>query len=199
MQKESIDMIETTSVVQPKTEQAKSKAKETAGIELALPNVGSAADAALAAALGYCAQKTGVGSSDAALKLQAGDRGARVYFEFGLAAQVAELLGGLDDEIQAVYLYDDEATADDLALGEVVPTLIHLIVHARRKTSALESLIVGLSRAVVQSYGRLFDRPQLRHLLDVQVMDNAELDAGTGMGLLMSSLHHRPSLVWKRE
>jgi hypothetical protein len=199
MEEEIVPMIKTIPATQPATAKSAGEAKEAAGLELALPNVASAADAALAAALGFCAQKKQVGSSDAALKLlKAGDRGAREYFQYGLAMQVAELLGGLDDEVQAVYLYDDEATPDDSALGEVIPTLIHLIVLARRKTSALDSLIVGLGRAVVQSYGRLFDKPQLRHLLDVQVVDNSELDAGTGLGALMSSLHHRPSLVWKR-
>jgi hypothetical protein len=193
-------MIKTVPTTQPTTSQPVSgEAREVVGLEFALPNAASAADAILAAALGFCAQKMHVGSSDAALKLlKSGDRGAREYFQYGMAAQVAELLGGLDDEIQAVYLYDDEATPDDAAFGEVVPWLIHLIVLANRKTSALDSLIVGLSRSVVQSYGRLFDKPQLRHLLDVQVMDNTELEAGIGMGALMSSLHHRPSLIWKR-
>jgi hypothetical protein len=186
---EAISMIKTISTTPP----------EVVNLEFALPNAGSAADAILAAALGYCAQKMQVGSSDAALKLlRRGDRSARDYFQYGMAAQVAELLGGLDDEVQAVYLYDDEATPDDAALGEVTPLLFHLIVLAKRKTSALDSLIVGLCRAVVQSYGRLFDKPQLRHLLDVQVIDNTELDARVGLGALMSSLHHRPSLVWKR-
>jgi hypothetical protein len=175
------------------------KQSEVANLEFALPNAGSAADAILAAALGSCAQKMQVGSSDAALKhLKRGDRTAGNYFQYGMAAQVAELLGGLDDEVQAVYLYDDEATADDAALGDVAPSLIHLIVLASRKTSALESLIVGLGRAVAQSYGRLFDKPQLQHVLDVQVMDTSELEARVGLGALMSSLHHRPSQVWKR-
>jgi hypothetical protein len=175
------------------------KPSEVANLEFALPNAGSAADAILAAALGSSAQKMQVGSSDAALKLlKRGDRTARDYFQYGVAAQVGELLGGLDDEVQSVYLYDDEATSDDVALGEVAPSLVHLIVLASRKTSALESLIVGLGRAVAQSYGRLFDKPQLQHVLDVQVMDTSELEARVGLGALMSSLHHRPSQVWKR-
>jgi hypothetical protein len=193
-------MIKTTPTTQPAISQpASGETREVIGLELALPNAASAADAILAAALGFCAQKKQVASSDAALKLlKSGDRAASEYFQYGLAAQVAELLGGLDDEVQAVYLYDDEATPDDAAFGEVRPSLVHLIVLAKRKTSALDSLIIGLSRAVVQSYGRLLDKPKLRHLLDVQVMDNTELDSRTGLGALMSSLHHRPSLVWKR-
>jgi len=193
-------MIKTVPTTQTATSRpASDEAREVVSLEFALPNAASAADAILAAALGFCAQRKQVGSSGAALKLlKCGDRGAMAYFQYGLVAQVAELLGGLDDEVQAVYLYDDEATSDDVAFGEVTPSLVHLIVLAKRKTSALDSLIVGLSRAVVQSYGRLFDKPQLRHLLDVQVMDNTELDAGIGLGAMMSSLHHRPLLVWKR-
>jgi hypothetical protein len=193
-------MMKTVPATQPATSQpASGQARETYNLEFALPNAASAADAILAAALGFCAQKKQVGSSDAALQLlKCGDRGAMEYFQYGLAAQAAELLGGLDDEVQAVYLYDDEATPDDAAFSEVTPSLVHLIVLANRKTSALDSLIVGLSRAVLQSYGRLFDKPQLRHLLDVQVMDNTELDTRVGLGALMSSLHHCPLRVWTR-
>ncbi len=176
-----------------------SEVKGATGLEFALPNAGSASDAILAAALGFCAQKMRLGSSDSALKLlKRGDRTARDYFHYGMAAQVAELLGGLDDEVQAVYLYDDEATPEDAAFGEAAPELIHLIVLTSRKTSALDSLLVGLGRAVAQSYGHLFDKPQLQHVLDMQVMDTAELEARVGLGALMSSLHHRPSRVWKR-
>jgi len=50
---------------------------EVVNLEFALPNAGSAADAILAAALGFCAQKMQVASSDAALKLlKQADRGA---------------------------------------------------------------------------------------------------------------------------
>jgi hypothetical protein len=37
------------------------------------------------------------------------------------------------------------------------PAAVHLIIR-KRKTSALDSLIIG-STAVVQSYGRLFEAP----------------------------------------
>jgi hypothetical protein len=172
---------------------------EAVNLEFALPNAGSAADAILASAIGFSTQKMQVSGSGAVMELlKRGDRTAMDYFHYGLAEQVAEFLGGLDDEVQAVYLYDDEATSEDAAFGEVAPSLIHLIVLARRKTGALDSLIVALCRAVVQSYGRLLDKPQLRHILDVQVVDNAELEAHVGLGALMSSLHHRPSRVWQR-
>lgn len=175
------------------------RSSDLADIEFALPNPENAARAILASAIEFCAQKMRLGSPEGAIELlRRGDRSAHDYLRYGLAAQVGEHLGALDAEVKAAYLYDDEATAEDMAFGEAAPSLIHMIVHARRKTGALDSLIVGLSRAIARHYGEVFDKPELRHLLDIQVTDDAEVEARTGLGALLNSLYHRPSPVWRR-
>jgi hypothetical protein len=38
----------------------------------------------------------------------------------------------------------------------------------------------------------------LQHLLDVQVVDDAEVEKRVGYGGLLFSLHHRPLKIWER-
>jgi hypothetical protein len=73
-----------------------------------------------------------------------------------------------------------------------------LIVWAKRKTSALDSLVEALNRALVQRYAELIGPSQLAHLLDVQVVNDADVDNRVGYGALLSSLRNRPIKVWER-
>ncbi len=105
----------------------------------------------------------------------------------------------MDGEVKAVYLYDYDATSEDACFGEMaVPPVLHLIVWAQRKTVALNSLAEALDRALVQNYAELMGAAQLAHLLDVQVVDDADVENRVGYGTLFSSLHYRPIQVWER-
>jgi hypothetical protein len=172
---------------------------EVMNVQFTLPDTREAADAALAAALGFCAQKMGLKGDEAVLRrLQTGDPETRGYFEYGLSKNLAEHISALDKEVEAVYLYQDEATPEDDAFGQAKPSLIHLIVWAQRKTSALSSLIAALERAMSQRYTELLGLPELTHLLDIQVVDDTEVKTRVGYGALLDSLYHRPLPVWKR-
>jgi len=167
---------------------------------LQLPDAASMAEAALAKSLEFCAQKMGFDSHQAVIDhLQRSDSTASSYCHYGLAKQVAEYLGALDDNVKAVYICDYDATPEDLCFGEATQaSLVHLIVWARRETGALNSLVAALGRALVQSYADLIGMRQLTHLLDVQVIDDADVKNRVGYGALLSSLHHRPIQVWER-
>jgi hypothetical protein len=158
------------------------------------------AKAALDKALRFCAQKLKLGDPHVTvLLLQQEDGVAYGYFYYDLAVHIAGYLGALDGETKAVYLYDYDATPEDDCFGEtVVPPLLHLIVWAQRKTVALNSLAEALDRALVQNYAELIGAPQLAHLLDVQVVDDADVKNRIGYGTLFSSLHYRPIQVWER-
>jgi hypothetical protein len=73
-----------------------------------------------------------------------------------------------------------------------------LIVWAKRKTSALDSLVEALNRALVQRYAELIGPSQLAHLLDVQIVNDADVKNRVGYGALLSSLRNRPIKVWER-
>ena len=165
-----------------------------------LPNAASTVEIALTQALQFCAQKMGVDGVQAVVDcLGQGDGAACQHCRYSIAKQVGESLGALDENVKAVYVVDYDATPEDICFGEATPTsLIHLIVWAERKTGALGSLVTALDRALARRYGDLTGRPQLSHLLDVQVIDDADVRNRVGYGALFSSLHHRPIQVWER-
>jgi hypothetical protein len=163
-------------------------------------DVTSLAEAILTQALEFCATKLNLESYETAVeRLQQGDNIAFSYWRYGLAKKGAEYLGEWDEGIKAVYIFDFEATPEDICFAEVTPDIIiHLIVWAQRKTAALNSLIGALDRALVRIHVELLHMPQLKHLLDVQVVDDRDVENRLGFGALFSSLHHRPLPVWKR-
>ncbi|MDY6878438.1 MAG: hypothetical protein SWK90_19845 [Chloroflexota bacterium] len=167
---------------------------------LRLPDAESTAEFVLTKMLKFCAQKTGVDDVSAVIDhLQQNDNTACQYCRYGMAKQVGESLGALDENIKAVYTLDYDATPEDLCFGETPQTLlVHMIIWAKRKTGALDSLVAALDRALAQKYGDLIGNHQLVHLLDVQVVDDADVQNRTGYGASLSSLHHRPIQVWER-
>jgi hypothetical protein len=173
---------------------------ESVGILLKVLDADGVAEATLAQALDCCAQEMRLDSSLAvADRLRQGDNVTYSYFHDSLVRQVAQLLGALDEEVKAVYIDEYDASPEDLCFGEAArTTVIYLIVWVRRKTSALSSLATALDRALAQCYANLIGTPRLTHLLEVQVIDDAEVKNRVGYGALLSSIHFPPTEVWKR-
>lgn len=168
-------------------------------VEFSLPNAATSAAAAMNTALDFTARKAKLAGIDAAVEeLREGNADARGYFEYALARELGEHLGALDDELQAVYLYNPEATPEDTVFAEHAPTLVHMVVWARRRTGALTALISALDRAVSDRYVQITGARSIQHLLDVQIVDDAEVKSLSGFGAMLTWLHNRPLLVWKR-
>lgn len=165
-----------------------------------LPDAASTAEDVLAKALEFAADKTGAINIDALAKqLQQGDVLAGQYANYGLARQIAEALGTMDETVRAVYAFQDGATPEDAVFGEQpLDMTVHLIVWVGRKTKALASLVQGLDRALVERYAELVCMPGLAHLLDVQLVDDTEVENRLGYAALLTSLHNKPILVWQR-
>jgi hypothetical protein len=105
----------------------------------------------------------------------------------------------LDENIKAVYVADYDATPQDICFGETAkPSPIHLIAWVERKTSALDSLVEALNRALVERYADMIGPSQLAYLLDVQAVDDADVKNRVGYGALLSSLRNRPIKIWER-
>ncbi len=151
-------------------------------------------------AMDYCAQKMALDNRQAVADyLRKNDRTAHGYVYYNLAEQAAEWLGTWDEDVKAVYIYDYDATPEDICFGEPAQSLLHLIVWAKRKTGALSSILAALDRALVHTYGELTGKRELAHLLDVSVIDDDEVKNSMGCGALLNSLHTRPVRIWERQ
>ncbi len=173
---------------------------ELSPLPLHLPDADSAVEDALARALEYAANKTGAAGRAAVLEALRRRNVTMVqYTTYGLACQLAETLGALDETVTAVYLFDAGAAGEDEVFGEPARDLtLHLIVWVERKTKALTALVNGLDRALVQAVSALQATPARPHLLDVQIVDTTEVQQRIGYGALLSSLHQRPLQIWQR-
>ncbi len=159
------------------------------------------AEGILAQALSYCAHKMGLdGPQTVVERLRQGDGVACGYCLYSVAKQVAEAFGSLDGTIRAVYTFDCDATPEDECLGEVArgTPLVHLLVWAQRKTAALRALVSMLDRALVRAYADVLGEERPTSLLDVQVIDDADVGRRSGYGALLGSMYHRPVQVWQR-
>ncbi len=166
---------------------------------LHLPDAESVARAAVAAALEYGMQKTGSRQEDALLGLRQGDGRMCGYFRYGLAKQVSEALGALDESIKAVYLLEYDATPEDTALCTAsLSAPLHLIIWAERRTGALDAAVSALDGAVARQVAALAQLPLLRRLLDVQVVDDASVEQRIGYGALLTSVRYPPLRLWSR-
>jgi hypothetical protein len=166
-----------------------------------LPDASSAAEHVVAQALGFCAHKMALGGPQAAVDaLRQGNCAAHRYCFYDMARQVAGSIGSLDEHVKAVYTLEYDATPEDLCFDEARrdAALIHLIVWTGRKTAAFDALVAALDRALIQACSELLGLDRLAHLLDVHVMDDADVERCTGYAALLSSIHHRPIQVWER-
>jgi hypothetical protein len=168
--------------------------------QLRMPDAGSTAKTALTDALKFCAEKMGLSSHAAVLEhLRKGDSRACDYCHYSIAKHVADSLGALDRNVKAVYVVDYDATPEDVCYGGTTQTSpIHLIVWVGRQTSALNSLTEALDRALVERFNEVIGTHHLVHMLDVQVVDDADVENRVGYGAMLTSLHQRPIQVWKR-
>jgi hypothetical protein len=162
-------------------------------------DVQDAAATMLEKALGYSVEKARVASRDAAVsRIVAGDVTITSYFHYSLAKQAAEYLGTWDQDAKAAYVFDYDATPEDVCFGEASRPLVHMVVWTERKTAALAALVSTLDRALVEQMAEVFHLESKEYVLDIQMVDNAEVATRTGYGALLASLQHGPIQIWGR-
>lgn len=164
------------------------------------PDPVSMAKEAIAQAAKFCTHMMGADSISTTLnQLRLGNSTANGYFSYGLAKQVADYLSAYDDDIQAVYMYDHDATPEDSCFGDAAGMqLVHLIVWSKRKTAAFASLVAALDRALIEEFASFAGVRPKAHMLDVQIIDDEDVNNRVGYGASLSSLNYRPIEVWKR-
>lgn len=166
---------------------------------LHMPNSASIAENVVESATEFCARRMGMAGRGAAVaRMQENDQCAREYCYYSIAEQVGSALGAMDQNVKAVYMFECEATAEDFCFGDAQYTpLLHLLVWTQRKTEALNALVAMLDRALALQFAEKVGPQDLKHLLDVQIIDDANVEERSGYGALLTSLHHRPIKVWE--
>jgi len=170
-------------------------------LSVQLTGMSAAGETILSQALSYCAAKMSLsGPQSAVERLCQGDGVASGYCLYCIAKQAAGTIGSLDENVRSVYTFDCEATPEDASLGEIAQgmPLLHLLVWTQRKTAALSALITALDRALAHAYADRLGVGRPAGLLDVQVVDDAQVGRRSGYGALLSSMYHRPVQVWQR-
>lgn len=163
------------------------------------PDADSTAENVLSLAFEYCAQKLRLESGQAALALlKQSQKTACQYCTYSIAQQLGLALSSLDETIKSVYIVDYDAAFDDSCFDQDAHLLpIHLLIWTGRKTRSLDALIDALDQAMTRHYADLVGI-SLPHLLDIQVVDDAEVENRIGWGALLTSIHQRPIQVWSR-
>lgn len=157
------------------------------------------AAAMLEQALAYCMEKAHLAGREAAVgQVVAGDMAVTGYFHYSLAKQTAAYLGVWDQDVQAAYVFDDEATPEDTCFGEVRQLLVHLLLRVERKTAALAALVAALDRALAEQMAAVLGVEGQEYVLDAQMVDGHEVANRIGYGALLQSLQRSPIQVWGR-
>ncbi len=165
------------------------------------PVPADAAQLMVSQAIAACMDNEREGTLDSLLEqLRRGDPATWSNCRMAVAQRVGEYLEACDDEVKAVYIYDNDwAPEDPLWSNGAEGPLIHLIVWAQPKTAALRALIAVLNRALSRQLGNIIQGRPLAQLLDVQFIDDEDLSSRAGYASLLNSSRYRPVQVWTRQ
>jgi len=124
------------------------------------------------------------------------------YFEYELAVRVADVLGALDEPLQAIYLYDPSIDADGGIDHSIPPdATVHLLVLLTAHTGTLGAWITRLDDALTNSLRDLPSPALMRRVsvLDVIQISEEEARYVLGHGRLFSSIFTPPLKIWQCE
>ncbi|HAF70450.1 MAG: hypothetical protein XD60_0480 [Acetothermia bacterium 64_32] len=150
-------------------------------------------EAVLKRALSRCAAR-GLGGADQLLEaLRAGDQVAHSAFRYAVAQEVACWLSQLGSVFRAVYVHG--STVEDRARPS---SDVDLIAWTGRKLDAVGRLLALVDLSLAKAYRGLMGRDEPRHLLDVQLVDDEEVELGRGYGAVIRSPWTAPICMWRR-
>lgn len=158
------------------------------------------AESLFAQALTACAQQMGLPGIEAVVdRLRNGDAVAYDACQHELAHRVAEYLSSLDRDIKAVYRYEYAwGGAGKGPRARELGLVIHLVVVAGRRTAALLSVLAALDRALTQVLADWRGGQEAGQVLDVHLIDDADMRTGAGYAALLYPPHREPVPIWTR-
>lgn len=151
-------------------------------------------------ALHYCETKTPYHGHDRlAAALRTENPQVHDYFRHSLARQLAQYLKSLDDGVVCIYTHsygDAEEEGEDRSVS--LASNLNLILHVRRKTAALDSVLLSIDQALLAEYRHLVAPygEKMVSLLDVQTVDDSDVEECVGFAVMLRSTYNRPIRVW---
>lgn len=147
--------------------------------------------------------RSGLGTLDHGLELEDLFELARFMdrFKYGLAKCVAESIAANDQRVQAIYIFDSELPSD-IETGCELPidVSVHQLALVSVPSAALESFIVSLDRALVESLQELPARIYTERdwILDVKLITEHDVKNRIGYACLLDSTYSPALPIWKR-
>ena len=148
-------------------------------------------------------EKMGFYQQEAALEILLERRDFLDYFKYALAQETAQVIATYDQQVQAVYIFEetgnpDAETEDYLSATDLT---IHILLKVASVTAALDAFISSFDRALT---GVLRGLPSNRFamrksFLDVIPVTDNDIEENRGYAVLLSSIHARPIKIWSRE
>ena len=125
--------------------------------------------------------------------LHAGDPVAHSYFRYAVAEEICRRLACLGSVFRAVYIYG--STVDNRARPN---SDVDIIAWVHRKTDAIENLLALVDLSLAKAYRGLMGSGEPKHLLDVHLVDDEDVERGRGYGGVIRSLWTAPICMWHR-
>lgn len=144
--------------------------------------------------LSFCSKKCNYTRDQVLKSLQENCPTIHSRVRYALAKELARYLGENHGDVLAVYVYG--STMKDTA-GKMSD--IDLIVLVNENTPALAESIQRLNEGLMSLYRVILGDASLplRRLLDVHVVDFADMTARRGYGALLGSLYDPPTRIWR--
>ncbi len=156
-------------------------------------------------AIAFCAQRIRTQTMEETMDtIRKGDCQACQHVKYYLAKQIGEILGSVDENVKAIYIYEPDYAAGIYDATGEEPNLasgINMIAWVGRKTAALSSVVASLDEALMAARAPLLcpKASRICYSLDAVIVDDEEVSNRMGYGALIGSLHVHPTMVWSKD
>lgn len=124
------------------------------------------------------------------------------YFKYTLAQEIAQVFAAYDQQVQAVYLFDESTNpgSETEDYPAKVDLTIHLLLRVTSASAALESFITSLDRALTDVLRELpsAEFAQRLSFLDAIPVTQKDVESERGYAVLLKSIYAPPLMIWQR-
>jgi hypothetical protein len=148
-------------------------------------------------------EKMGFYQQEAELSVLLQRRDFVEYFKYALAQEVSQVIGSYDQQVQAIYLFEESGNPDSETedYSPAIDLTVHLLTRVSSASAALEAFVTSLDRVLTEVLRELPSDAVVRRTSFLNVIPVTEKDIAEGHGyaVLLSSIYARPLQVWRRE